>query len=399
MPGPLAGVRIIDLSEGVAGPFAAKQLADLGADVIKVERPGGDPARRYGPFPGDIPHPEKSGLFIHLNTNKRSVVVDPATPSGRAIILQLAARAHALIESFPPGTLAAWGLGWDDLAAVNPRIVLTSVTPFGTAGPAAHRQATDLTLAARSSFLIAAGEPDREPVKYPGRQTELVGGLHAAWGTMVALYHADVTGEGQVVDTSILEAAVMISDQNMLSVAYWNGGGRARAGRRPLRFPPIVMPVLDGYVSLLVTDLQWPRFCRMAGLEAYAHDPQLATQRGRIERLEELEVAFLPWFLSHTKREVFEIAQRHGVPIAPFNTIAEVLDDPQFRARGYFRKMVHPVLGEITLTGPPALLTETPWELRRPAPLLDQHAEEILCGELGYRPEELLALRAEGATG
>jgi crotonobetainyl-CoA:carnitine CoA-transferase CaiB-like acyl-CoA transferase len=399
MPGPLLGVRVIDLSEGVAGPFATKQLADLGADVIKIERPGGDPARRLGPFPGDIPHPEKSGLFVHLNTNKRSVVVDPATPSGREIVLRLAARADALVESFPPGTLQRWGLGWEDLAAVNPRIVLTSVTPFGGAGPAAHREATDLTIAARSSFLIAAGEPDREPVKYPGRQTEFVGGLHAAWGTMVALYHADVTGEGQVVDTSMLEAAVMISDQNMLSVAYWNGGGRARAGRRPLRFPPIVMPVLDGYVSLLVTDLQWPRFCRMAGLEEYGRDPQLATQRGRIDRLEELEVAFLPWFLSHTKQEVFDLAQQHGVPIAPFNTIAEVLDDPQFRARGYFRKVVHPVLGEITLTGPPAILTETPWELRRPAPLLDQHAEEILCGELGYRAEDLLALRAEGATG
>ncbi|MCL6648607.1 MAG: CoA transferase [Chloroflexi bacterium] len=399
MTAPLAGIRIVDLTEGIAGPFATRQLADLGADVIKLERPGGDPARRLGPFPGDQPHPERSGLFIHLNVNKRSVVVDPSTPSGRAIILRLVERADAVVESYPPGTLARWGLGWEVLSAVNPRLVLTSVTPFGQEGPAAGRKATDLTIAARSSFLIAAGEPDREPVKYFGRQTEYVGGLHAAWGTMVALFHAARTGEGQVVDASILEAAIMIADQNLLGAAYWSGGGRARAGRRPLRFPPIVMPVADGYVSLLVTDLQWPRFCRMAGLEEYANDPHLATQRGRVERLEELEVAFLPWFLARTKQEVFDLAQRHGVPIAPFNTIAEVLEDPQFRARGYFRRLVHPVLGEVTMTGPPVLLHETPWELRRPAPLLDQHAEEVLLGELGYTRDQLVALRAEGVTG
>ncbi|MFN8532978.1 MAG: CoA transferase [Dehalococcoidia bacterium] len=399
MAGPLDGVRVIDLTEGIAGPFATKQLADFGADVIKIERPGGDPARRIGPFPGDLPHPEKSGMFVHLNTNKRSVVVDPSTPSGREIILKLAANADAVVENFPPGTMAGWGLGWEDLSAVNPAVVLTSVTPFGQEGPAAGRKATDLTLATRSSFIIASGEPDREPVKYAGRQTEFVGGLHAAWGTMVALYHAGSTGIGQTVDASIYEAAVMISDQAMLSIAYWNGGGRTRTGRRPLRFPPVILPVIDGYVSLLVTDLQWPRFCRMADQEDYARDPDLAIQRGRMERLEELEVAFLPWFLSHTKQEVFDIAQQFGVPIAPFKTIEEVLEDPQYVARNYFRTMVHPVLGTITLTGPPAILTETPWELRRPAPLLDQHAEEILQGELGYHAEDLLALRAEGATG
>jgi crotonobetainyl-CoA:carnitine CoA-transferase CaiB-like acyl-CoA transferase len=399
MSGPLEDVRILDLTEGITGPFATKQLADLGADVIKIERPGGDPARRYGPFPGDVPHPEKSGGFLHLNTNKRSVMLDPSSPSGRDILLRLVEKADALVENFPPGTIEGWELGYEALSAVNPRLVVTSLTPFGQEGPAAGRKATELTIAARSSFLISAGEPDREPVKYAGRQTEFVSGLHAAWGTMVALYHAAVSGEGQHVDVSQFESAIMIGDQGLVGAAYFSGGGRARSGRHPLRFPGVVMPVADGYVSLLITDDQWARFCRMAELPEYATDPGLAIQRGRAERLEELEVAFVPWFLVRTKQEVFDIAQQFGVPIAPFNTIDEVLRDPHLIARNYFRTIVHPVLGEITLSGPPAILSETPWDLRRPAPLLDQHAKEILASELGLEPEEIVALRAAGVTG
>jgi crotonobetainyl-CoA:carnitine CoA-transferase CaiB-like acyl-CoA transferase len=190
----------------------------------------------------------------------------------------------------------------------------------------------------------------------------------------------------------------MIGDQGVVSATYWYGGGRYRAGRRPLRFPPIIMPVVDGYVSLLITDLQWPRFCRMAELEEFALDPQLDTQRGRVERFEELEVAFLPWFLTRTKQEVFDIAQANGVPIAPFNAISEVLEDPQYAARNFFQRTVHPVLGEITLTGAPAIMSATPWAIRRPAPLLDQHASEILQGELGLSADDVVALRAQGAT-
>lgn len=399
MPGPLENIRVIDLTEGIAGPFATKQLADYGADVIKLERPGGDPARRLGPYPNDVPNIEQSGLFAYLNTNKRSILLDPAQRSGRDVVLKLVKTADAVVENFPPGTMAAWGLGYDQLAAINPKIVLTSLTAFGQQGPAAERRATDLTMSARSAFIMSAGEPDRAPLKYAGRQPDYVAGLHAAWGTAAALLHADITGEGQWVDVSELEATIMIGDQGMLSVAYWYGGGRFRTGRRPLRFPGQIMPVIDGYVSLLVTDLQWPRFCRMADLPEYADDPELAIQAGRAARLEELEVAFLPWFLTHTKQEVFDIAQSFGVPITPFKDIAEVLEDPQYEARGFFQTVVHPVLGPMKLPGAAAVLSATPWEIRRPAPLLDQHAEEVLLGELGLTVKDLLALREAGVTG
>lgn len=398
MTGPLAGIRIVDLTEGVAGPFASKNLADYGADVIKVERPGGDPARLLPPFPGDAPHPEKSGLFAYLNTNKRSVVLDPAIPAGRDAILRLAAGADAVMECFAPGSMARWGLGYDALAAANPRLVMTSLTPFGQDGPAAGRKETDLTLNARSSWLLQAGSPEREPLQYYGRQPSYLAGLHTAWGTAVALLHAGTTGEGQWVDVSMFEAAMMTFDQGLLAASYFPTKIFQRPGRRMLRFPPQMLPVADGYVSLLITDLQWPRFCRMAEAPELANDPDLTTQDKRIARFEELEVVFIPWFLSRTKQEVFDEAQKHGVPIAPFNDIAALLEDPHFDARGFFETVVHPVLGSVKMSGRPSILSETPWEIRRPAPLLDQHRDEILTGDLGYTAEDLSALRPAGET-
>jgi crotonobetainyl-CoA:carnitine CoA-transferase CaiB-like acyl-CoA transferase len=399
MPGPLAGLRIVDLTENVAGPFATKQLADYGADVVKIERPGGDPARRLGPFPGDQPDPERCGLFVSLNTNKRSVVLDPGQPSGREAVLRLVERSDALVESFAPGTLASWRLSYDDLQAVNPRVVLTSVSPFGQRGPASARRETDLTLAARGAWLRTAGEPDREPIAYYGSQVSCLAGLQAAWGTAAALLEAIRSGRGQWVDVSMYEAALMTQDLQILAAEYNGNPGRVRAGRRSTAFPGNLLPVADGFVSLLITDGQWPRFCRMAGLPDYAADPGLATQGGRTARRQELEAAFMPWFLSRSKHEVFAVAQANGVPIAPYEDIAELLDDPQFAVRGIFPTVVHPILGPVRMNGAPLRLAGTPWSIRRPAPLLDQHASEILIGELGYSREDLLTLRAAGVTG
>jgi crotonobetainyl-CoA:carnitine CoA-transferase CaiB-like acyl-CoA transferase len=274
---------------------------------------------------------------------------------------------------------------------------MTSLTSFGQEGPSSGRRETDLTLAARSSWLLGTGEPDREPLQYYGRQPSYLSGLHAAWGTAVALLHAQTTGEGQWVDVSMLEATMMTFDQGLLAAAYFPTRVNRRTGGNILRFPPYILPCADGYVSMLVTDLQWPRFCRMAGETELANDPSLATQDKRLARFDELEVTFIPWFLSHTKQEVFDIAQQFGVPIAPFNEVNELLADPQFEARGFFETVVHPVLGEVKIPGRRAVMSATPYEIRRPAPLLNQHAEEILEGELGYSKEELAALAREAA--
>lgn len=378
MTGPLAGLRILDFTEGTAGPFATKQLADYGADVIKIERPGGDPTRRKGPFVGDQPGLERSGLFLYLNSNKRGIALNPADTEDRAKIAALAKTSDALVFSHHPKEVASWGIDVDAMRDANPKLVVAFVTPFGTEGPAALRKETDLTLVARSGWLLTVGEPTLEPLKFAGEQTAYLGGLHGAWGIIVGLFHASRTGQGQVVDSSTYESTLMSFDQQLLGASYIQGQMRSRTGKRQFRFPPVVMPVADGYVSLLVTDLQWPRFCRMAGEEEWAVNPIVANQQGRLEHYEELEVAFVPWFLSQTKQEVFDIAQANGVPIAPFYDVSELLADPHYQARDFFRTVIHPVIGAVQIPGPPARFEESPWELRMPAPLYGQHTAEVL---------------------
>ena len=213
MSAALDGIRVIDLSRGVAGPYASKLLADQGAEVIKLDPPGGDPSRLFGPFPGDAPHPERSGLFLHLNRNKQAAIVDPASATGAELIRHLAAGAQLLLEDYAPGSASAWGWGWDTLHAANPALVMASITPFGQTGPYKDYRGSELTLQAIGGPLYANGRQDREPLKLAGHYAHYHSGIVTALAVLMALRRAEASGEGDWIDIDIQECQAGCRDR------------------------------------------------------------------------------------------------------------------------------------------------------------------------------------------
>ncbi|MBI4498558.1 MAG: CoA transferase [Chloroflexi bacterium] len=392
----LADVTVLDLGTDVPGPFCAKLLADYGAEVIKIEPPArGDPARRVGPFPNDLPHPEQSGLFLHLNTNKWGITLDSSTPSGRAVLLRLARQADIVIENFSPGTLERWRLGFEDLAAVNPRIILTSISPFGQTGPYREYQATEIIAFAMSTRMYLHGQPDREPLRYAPDVGWFQTGATAATATLGALFTSRHHGVGQHVDVAAVECLVGNVDARTLAYAYTGQPGQR--GSQPLGYPNGAYPAQDGFLPFAAgSDRFFRRLCRVIGHPELLDDPRWATPAQRQYHQDEFEALFLPWLLERTRQEVFAACQAGGVMMGPILNVGEVHQDPQMLARRYFVEIDHPAAGTLTYPGAPFMMTETPWRLRRPAPLLGQHNEEVYCGRLGYSRQDLLRLRAHG---
>ena len=399
--GALAGLRILDLTQGVAGPYCTKLFSDYGAEVLKIERPdGGDPARRAGPFPGDEPDPEAGGLFLELNTGKRSCTLNLKTESGRRILRALAARADAVVESFRPGALARLGLDGEALAAANPAAALISISNFGQHGPYRDFAADDMLLYAMGGGLAVTAYPGREPNKpWLYAPLFLAGATAAAYG-FGAILASRRGGAGERVDFSIQEALACSLDraaQNLMAHAY---GGELFATEdcnlRSNAFPNGVyggqLPCRDGYVSFLCYPYWWDRFCRMIGREDLIGDRRYADRLLDPAFGPEIDALLYPWLLERTRREVMEAAQAQGVPVAMLNTTADLFEDPQLRDRGYFVELDHPATGPRRFPGAPFRLSDTPASLRR-APLLGEHTFAVLTEQLGYAPEEVAILR------
>ncbi len=391
----LDGLRVLDLGPGVAPSFCAKLLADYGAEVIKVEPPGqGDPARRMGPFVGDDPHPEKSVPFLYLNTGKRSVTLDYSSESGSAMLLKLLDDADVLVEGFPPSQTDKSPLSYAALSQTHPRLVVTSVTPFGQDGPYRDFQATDIITCAMSGLMYHSGDSDREPLRNALDQSLYVAGANAAAATLVAVFARLASGEGQQVDVSVAEC---LAAHLVQPVPYYNYMG-ATKGRRPVRGSGFeeLMPARDGYVAPSVQGSQpWEVVADLIGLEEL-HDPRFATGEGRIAHGEELKTLLikglaqwdrLPLFLaSGERRLVFGMAQDAG----------DLVSCPHLEARDFYQEVEHPVAGRASYPGMGAALTERPAQAPTPAPLLGQHNAEIYGEELGYDGVELSALRQAG---
>ena len=396
---PLEGVRVLDLTHHVAGPFCTKLLADFGADVIKVERPdGGDPARHMGPFHGDDPHPEKSALFLHLNTNKRSVTLNLKTPTGREVLRRLAARADVVVESFRPGVVARLGLDYPTLERLNPTAVLTSISSFGQSGPFLSLKATDLTLFAMGGAMNVTGAADREPLKLGNNVMLCHAGAVAAYATVLALLSAEEDGQGQHVDVSIYETLMGCRDRRVIYLTGYQYTGET--GRRQALGPRLasgVRPCADGYVNLLGAARWFPNVCRMLGREDLVHDPRFATpeRRATPEAAEAFEEYYLPWLMERTMRQVVALAQQHHILSAPIYTTEDLLRDPHFQERGVWEEIDHPYTGPAVYPGRPFIMGATPRPPARRAPLLGEHTAEVL-GELGYRREDLALLREHG---
>ncbi|MGE0540578.1 MAG: CaiB/BaiF CoA transferase family protein [Dehalococcoidia bacterium] len=394
--GPLHGVRVVELSSGISGPYCGKLLAGMGADVVKIERPrGGDSSRMVGPFPGDYPDPESSGLFLYLNTAKQSVTIDPVTPSGSALVRQIATSADVLLESYPPGTLDGWGLGYDVLVADNPRLVYASVTNFGQTGPYRDFKATEITEYALSSLMSITGEPDREPLKLGGSISLYVAGQTAAVATLAALYEAEESGHGQYVDVSTLEANVAIAEFNHVLYAY-RGIIDERKGNRHANHPWGIYPCIDGWVGVIAGPThRWGEMAKL--MDERLADPRFATlpQRTEPEARDELDAIILPWLVERTKKEIYHAGQAHGLAFAYVATAGDLLQSEQLLTRSYFATVDHPRVGPHTFPGAPFRCAETPWRVER-APLLGEHNDAVLVGELGLSRADLMCLRESG---
>jgi crotonobetainyl-CoA:carnitine CoA-transferase CaiB-like acyl-CoA transferase len=403
-PLALEGVRVIDLTQVIAGPYCTKLFADYGADVIKIERPdGGDPARRMPPFFHDEPNLEGSGLFLHLNTNKRSVTLNLKSPAGRKVLLELVRDADILVESFAPRVMPSLGLDYAALEAVNPRLVMTSISNFGQTGPYRDYKMSEITLYALGGTMYTTGMPEREPVKLGLTVEQFFAGMVAATATIGAFIGAQATGAGQQLDLSLFEIMVGNQDRGVqaLMMYQYTGTSLGRlapgAGRNIL--PAGVYPTADGYVQFFTLQPHWERICRMIDRpdlidDAHFRAPENFSANAEVKA--EFDAILLEWLLRHTKREVMERSQAVGYPCGALNTMADVFDDPHLAARGYLVQIDHPYTGPLTYPGAPFRMSETQWRAGR-APLLGEHTAAVLT-ELGYDRGQVEKLRAEGVV-
>ena len=402
----LSDITVLDFTHYIAGPYCSKLLADYGAEVVKVERPGiGDAARAMGPFPNDEPHPEKSGTFLHLNTNKRSITLDLKTDGGRRAALALAERADAAIESFRPGTMERFGLGYDALAAANPALVMTSISNFGQTGPYRGWRGSEIVFYGMGGELYSTGVREKEPVKLGGTVGLYQAGAVAAYATLGAIFAARDEGAGQRVDVSLMETQAGSIDRRMsMLLAYQYNGDIS--GRVPLGaasgsggYPSGTYPCADGYFQVTGGNTYFDRVRDMLGNPPELAGDEWLTSEAQMddEMAGIFDAVFYPWLLDRTKSEIWAAAQRSKVLSGPLNTMEDLRRDPVFQQRGAFESVNHPVAGELTYPGRPFIMGATPWAIRRPAPLLGQHTDEILS-EIGMSAEEISDPRASGAA-
>ncbi len=399
MSGALEGIRVLDLTQGVAGPYATKLFSDYGADVVKVERPdGGDIARRMGPFPNDEPNAEASGMFLELNTGKRSVTLDLKTASGHDILRRLIAGTDLVVESFMPGTLARLGITSESIREANPHASLVQISNFGQSGPYRDMRADDLLLYAMGGVLAVTATEGREPVRI-GLYAPLflAGGVIAAF-TLGAFFGARGTGIGERVDISIHDilAASMDRGGTNLTALEYSGSLFFERGRtmRASALPNGVYPCADGYVHITTGPNWWPRFCRAIDRPELIEDEHLVPNLLNVDFAPEIDALVYPWLLERTKQQVMERAQAEGWVVSAINDMADVANDPHLKARGFWTTVENPVVGEVTLPGFPFRMLGTPGEVRR-APLLGEHNTEVLSG-LGFSTEDITRLRQRG---
>jgi len=402
--GPLHGTIVLDLSQGVAGPFCTKLLADFGARVIKIEPPTGDPARNMGPFPDDSADPERSGMYLHLNVNKEGAAIDLAHPEGADLIRRLAQRVDVLIESFAPGRLGSSGLAPVDLIAANPRLVVTSITPFGQSGPYRDWEMTDIVAFAMGGAMSVSGSPAREPVKLAGDGANLMYcGATACVATLGALYHSKAVGSGQHVDVATYETQNGSLDRrryNLLSNQYSGviglrgltiGAGQPTVGGR--------LESSDG--RFITAGSIWPEHVpRMIETiddpelnELWKEEPDggafIANHGPAIRE------ALVRWAAGRPARQAMHEAQTNRWPVVVVNDPLTLLDDVHLEARGFWVDAPHPIAGTLRYSRSPIRSTPDRWSLRRPAPTLGQDTDAVLTDLLGLDEEDLAALRAK----
>jgi crotonobetainyl-CoA:carnitine CoA-transferase CaiB-like acyl-CoA transferase len=402
MPGPLHGIRVFDLARILAGPTCTQLLGDLGADVIKIERPGaGDDTRKWGPpyvRGKDGKDTAESAYYLSSNRNKRSLAIDIAKPAGQALARRLIARCDIMVENFKVGDMARYGLAYDDLKAANPRLIYCSITGFGQTGPYAPRAGYDMLAQGLGGIMSVTGEPDRPPMKVGVGIADIMCGMYAATAILAALHHRDRTGEGQYIDLSLLDTQVAWLANVGLNYLT-SGKVPERVGNEhPNIVPYHVMAAADGHVILAVgNDGQFAKFCGFAGAPELAQDPRFATNEQRVHNRRALYALLEPLLKKRKQAEWVEGLAKLGVPCSPVNTVDQVFEDPQVQAREMRIAMPHPLAasGRVHLIGNPIKFSATPVEYREPPPYLGQHSESILAELLDLDDKAIAELRRE----
>jgi crotonobetainyl-CoA:carnitine CoA-transferase CaiB-like acyl-CoA transferase len=391
----LGDLRVLDLA-GPIGIYCTKQLADLGADVIKIEPPRGDPTRSLGPFYHNKAHPEKSLYWFHFNTNKKSITLNIASPEGKKIFKKLVKTTDIIVESFPPGYLDSLGLGYSVLKKLNPRLIMTSITPFGQTGPYKDFKASDLIGLALGGFLFICGWEDEPPSRVGGSQAYNIASIHATTATLIALYHRDITGEGQHIDVS-MQQCVAHSLQWVPQMYDLQKRIMVRSGR--LGVP--LQECKDGWTNFIAL-FDWDLlvdWLKSGGGAADLDDDKFKDMDYQIrpevrQHISEVTDAFTK---SHDKRWVCEEGQNRGVIAIPCNNAKDVVENPQLVLRNFFVDVEHPELNDtLKYPGAPYRFAETPWKIRRRPPLIGEHNNAIYKKELGLTSKEIAALKGQG---
>jgi len=399
--GPLGGRRVLELADET-GVYCGKLLADMGADVLKIERPGGDATRELPPFWQDRPGPDHGLFFLYMNTSKRGLTLNLEDPEGQALFRRLAATADVIVETLPPGRLDELGLGQESLRAAHPRLVVTSITGFGQTGPYRSHRSSDLVAAALGGAMYVTGEAEDPPVRLAGHQACITASTCAAASSVIALFHASLAGAGQHVDVSMEEATVAAT--HICGIGKWLDDGivARRAGAALFNSTPSgTFRCRDGLVYLMVNrPLHWQALARwiheVTGNDAVL-DPLFDGPSSRRQPYRDVLDGWIGELTARfTVDEVYHEGQRRHVAFTPVNGAAAVVDDPHLAAREYFVALDHPHVGALRYPGAPYRLSETPWRLRRPAPTVGQHNVEIYQGELGLSDVDCRALARRG---
>jgi len=396
----LSGLKVVEYSEFVSGPYCGRLLAGLGAEVIKVEKPGlGDKARSWGPFPQDLPQPEKSGLFLYLNMNKLGVTLNVKSAAGAKLFRELVKWADILVENNSPKEMARLGLNYDSLSKLNPSLVMTSITPFGQTGPYRNFKGSDLINSHISGEAFgnpAEGVDNVEqdaPLKTPMHTGDFMTGLSAAVCTMSAVFTRQANGSGQHIDLSQQEALASVGRQELAFYLCEGTPHTRQKGRK--RRGGILYACKDGYVCIWAGPF-FNALVKMIGSPDWAdtelfRDPALRTQY-----MEEFNRLVESWAMEHTTEEINQAAITNGVPCSPVRTVEELVNDEQLEFRDFFVEFDHPVAGKLKYPGAPYKLSATPWTVERPAPLLGEHNEKVYCQMLDYSRPDLVRMRQAG---
>jgi len=404
----LSHIRVLDLSRVLAGPWAGQTLGDLGADVIKVERPGtGDDTRLWGPpYLKDAQGQttSDSAYYLCTNRNKKSVTVDFTQPEGQALVRELAKACDVVIENFKTGSLKQYGLDYASLQAINPRIVYCSITGFGQTGPYAHRAGYDFLIQGMGGLMSITGQPDGEegagPVKVGVAMTDIMTGLYASTSILAALASREVSGTGQHIDLALLDVQVACLANQSMNYLYSGNSPKRMGNAHPNTVPYQDFPTADGHMILAIgNDGQFAKFCSAAENAQWAQDPRFRTNSARVAHRSELIPLMRQVTLNRTTADWIALLENEGVPCGPINTIADVFADPQVQARGMRIAMTHQVAGDIPLVASPIRLSDTPVQYRTAPPQLGQDTRQVLSEVLGLSQGAIDDLEKQGVLG